>query len=180
MGGIGSGRQPDVYSGTVEECLQIDVNKLVAQGAVGPHRHTKGQISWESLLSNTSSIGYEAQCYGKNGHVDLLYETYSILYGKRTISYRIDLHTTKPHFGGVRWWFICPNEDCHTMVAKLYQIPDGDYFLCRTCNNLTYQSCRDSHKNDEIYRQIAVDTGMSISGVKQHLRNSALQLASIC
>jgi hypothetical protein len=45
---------------------------------------------------------------------------------------------TRPHFGGVRWWFRCV---CGLRVGRLY-LPRATAapFACRTCHNLTYRS----------------------------------------
>jgi hypothetical protein len=40
-------------------------------------------------------------------------------------------------------------------VGKLYLPPDGLYFGCRHCYELTYRSCQESHKGDRLYRFIA-------------------------
>jgi hypothetical protein len=148
MGGIGSGRKAEVYSGTVEESLQLDVNKFAREGVIKPHGQASGIIAWERLIGQTPSIGYEVQCYGENGHIRLQYTASCLAMGKRVVNYDVELFTTKPNYGCVRWWFICPNQECNKMVVKLYQPPGTEYFLCRTCHNLTYQSCRNSGKTN--------------------------------
>jgi len=51
---------------------------------------------------------------------------------------RFDLVRTRPHFGGVRWWFRCR---CGLRVGRLYLPPSGGpTFACRTCHALTYRS----------------------------------------
>jgi len=171
MGGLGSGRPPDVYSGTVEECLSLDVNRFAREGSIGKGCQASGIISWDGPLGIKSSIGFEAQCFMKNGYMRLQYTVSSFAMGEQVVNYNVELITTKPHLGGVRWWFICPNQDCEKMVAKLYQPPGARYFLCRTCQNLTYTSCRDSHKYDSYYKQIAADTGLDIKLVRRISKN---------
>jgi hypothetical protein len=53
----------------------------------------------------------------------------------------ITLKATPLRFGGVRWWFLCP--DCSRRCAKLYLPPRRD-FACRHCHDLTYRSCNSS------------------------------------
>jgi hypothetical protein len=59
----------------------------------------------------------------------------------------VELHVrfcaTRPHFGGVRWWFSCPH--CGSRVAKLYLPPGRSRFACRTCHGLTYR-LRQEHR----------------------------------
>ena len=52
--------------------------------------------------------------------------------------YKVSLVATPCSFGGVRYWFICP--DCFKRVGGLYLAPSKCYFKCRKCNNLTYHS----------------------------------------
>ena len=56
----------------------------------------------------------------------------------RNYEYTISLQTTKPHLGGLRWWFTCPL--CRRRAQKLYHPPGGDRFGCRDCHKLTYAS----------------------------------------
>lgn len=72
----------------------------------------------------------------------------------------VDLDKTRPHFGGVRYWFICPS--CKRRVAKLYVPFRHDRFLCRRCHGLTYQSSQDSHRFDKLFFGIVGDQGNDI------------------
>lgn len=61
---------------------------------------------------------------------------------KKDFDYKVPLTTTPCHFGGKRYWFICSlsvsGRYCGRRVGVLYK--DGDYFGCRHCYNLTYNS----------------------------------------
>jgi len=63
---------------------------------------------------------------------------------KTDFDYRIPLTTTPCHFGGVRYWFICPlsrnGVDCGRWVGTLYLAGGGKYFGCRNCYDLSYES----------------------------------------
>lgn len=61
-----------------------------------------------------------------------------------SLSYTIELTTTPCNYGGIRYWFLCPQ--CGKRVAKIYRKSVGRYFVCRTCNNLTYRSCKEHDK----------------------------------
>jgi len=60
--------------------------------------------------------------------------------------YPIKLTTTPCHFGGHRYWFICPRWECgwacRRRVAKLWLPPGGDFFWCRQCYCLTHYSAQ--------------------------------------
>ena len=57
------------------------------------------------------------------------------------IKYDIRLDTTPCNYGGKRYWWLCPV--CGKRVAKLHLRPEGRYFACRSCNYLTYRSCKE-------------------------------------
>ena len=133
---MGSGREAEVYSGTVEESLHLDVNLLVREGTIRKQCQTSGEISWTRFGSTTSAIGYEAVCELDTGYLRLHYTISHLVLGENDIAYYVDLITTKPNYGGVRWWFVCPGQDCDIMVGKLYQPPGANYFLCRTCQQI--------------------------------------------
>ena len=73
---------------------------------------------------------------------------------KRQIDYKVSLVTTQPHFGGLRWWFACPNAQCGRRVSKLYRPPGEDYFLCRHCHNLVYRSSQEHDKKMDGYLRL--------------------------
>lgn len=54
----------------------------------------------------------------------------------------IPIVTTRPHFGGERFWFKC---ECGRRVAKLYLPLFQKEFCCRWCYNLTYRSAQTHH-----------------------------------
>jgi len=57
---------------------------------------------------------------------------------RRPINYRVKLVSTPCRYGGKRWWFLCPNRNCGRRNSILYEC--GDYFVCRTCAGLHYES----------------------------------------
>ena len=97
-----------------------------------------------------------------------------IIDGTEKMDYQVLLATTTPNYGGLRWWFVCPNPKCQRRVGKLYDAPGSKYFLCRICQDLTYTSCQESHQFDGLLPEIARDTGMSIEEVKEALRRGDL------
>lgn len=67
---------------------------------------------------------------------------------KTDLDYKIQLATTPCHFGGVRYWFICPlaknGRYCGRRTGTLYLASGGKYFGCRDCYNLSYESRNES------------------------------------
>jgi len=76
---------------------------------------------------------------------------------QKELKYDVRLTTTRPRFGGLRWWFLCPllsdGRPCGRRVGKLYLPPRGRYFGCRQCHNLTYKSCQEHDKRVDFLRK---------------------------
>ncbi len=149
---------------TVEECKSIDIFSFGRRDLFcGFVRQT---IQWRNNFGEiTSSIGVNVSTdeeKPEDNYVRLYYtQTDSSSNKKRELDYKIELVTTPCNFGGKRYWFICPlvidKKPCQRRVAKLY-LPSGrQYFGCRHCYNLTYESCRESHKRERLYRIIGGD-----------------------
>ena len=56
-------------------------------------------------------------------------------YNGKQYRYDIRLTTTRPHFGGIRYWWLCPR--CGKRVAVLYC---AGYCVCRHCIGVKYQT----------------------------------------
>lgn len=57
--------------------------------------------------------------------------------GQPVTPYLVRWAVTRPHFGGRRYWWLCPQ--CGRRCAYLY---GGPLFLCRVCHGLTYESAQ--------------------------------------
>ena len=81
----------------------------------------------------------------------------------REMDYVVHLVSALPHFGGVRWYFLCPlvheGRPCLHRGEKLYLPPGGLYFGCRKCYDLTYTSSQESHQFDGLFKALAADMG---------------------
>lgn len=62
---------------------------------------------------------------------------YRLVSTNETLAYNVPLLTTRPNYGGVKWWFGCPA--CRRRVRKLYLPPGHKYFVCRRCYRLAYE-----------------------------------------
>ena len=155
MGGPGSGR---FYrwekKATVEESRVLDVSRLYHEDLLGWDRHWLGSWIWRDAETGerTSSIGMEIDTLDRTRPWLRVYYTTTFRWkGEKVDSdYKIPLQTTRPHFGGYRWWLTCPlvvgGRPCLRRVRKLYIPPSGLYFGCRQCYDLTYRSCQESDK----------------------------------
>ena len=69
------------------------------------------------------------------------------------VAQEIQLDSTSPNYGGVRWWFLCPK--CGRRVALLHRPSYTHHFFCRHCYNLTYSSIQCSNTRGYALRKNA-------------------------
>ena len=136
---------------TVEECYDVSIAWLKKHDYFGGI--CSGGITWTNRWSGyVSSIGLTVCTLGDRPHVRFQYTNTRRSTGEKTeIDYKVPLVTTPCHFGGVRWWFICPATKngvrCGRRVGKLYCPQGGMYYACRHCHDLSYDSRNDSPSN---------------------------------
>ena len=63
---------------------------------------------------------------------------------------KVYLVPTRPHFGGLRWWFMCPH--LNRRVRKLYLPRSGRHFWSRHAYELAY-ACQRETKFDRALRR---------------------------
>jgi len=154
MGGMESGIQ--YWLGkktTTEECRSLDVNELARDSVfrVG----SKGVLYWWSVGETgtpSASIRFRVLC----NHNQRFFQIHYRWNDTGNVSQSILLQTTRPNFGGIRWWFECPHvvrgDPCARRVGKLYL--KNRFFACRNCHDLTYRSCQQSHRVKQLARRI--------------------------
>ena len=180
MGGSGSGnfyhwQRPKKT--TVEDCLSIDSNRWIREGILRSRIRLLG--SWQCSYSGGKGFSLDYIVNTLDMQRPLLDLAYSgVRPGEReprNESYTLRLTTTRPRFGGLRWWFICPlvldGCPCGRRVGKLYLPPRGHYFGCRDCHALTYTSCQESGKPDPVYASLAAGTGWNPRRVERLMRH---------
>lgn|SRR5262245_24565470 len=183
MGGPGSGNRWGRWptKRRVEECESIDTAYLRLQGWLRPGAVTAGTLSWASNWGKGSTIGCTADLSTPQDPVVRVSYTLS----GELIAYRIALTTTRPQYGGMRWWFLCPlvvrGVPCRRRVRKVYRV--GKYFGCRHCHDLTYRS-RQEHdpRVSRLMKNSALIRAMMESGDARHSLlaiKAALSLAQL-
>jgi hypothetical protein len=133
MGGLGSGER-ETKKRTVEECWALDAATLFRRGVPG------NSITWTNSVGVRTLLG--ACWFGFEGSARALHLFVKAgPVGNETAigEMAIRLVTTRPHFGGMRWWFRC---SCGLRSRVLYLPQDARYFRCRTCHGLTYASAQ--------------------------------------
>jgi hypothetical protein len=173
MGGPGSGRRGwHDKKTTVEECLILSAGKLARDGIIAQSPDS-GWLWWTNTATGerTASAGYSRLIHGDLVILQLRYTVTRRDGEKVDINESIVLQATPLAVGSRRWWFTCPlvvnGRACGRRVGKLYLPPGGSYFGCRHCHALTYTSCRESHRYDRLFRNLANETGVDARLVKQ-------------
>lgn len=151
MGGYGSTRWScHSKKDAVEDCSSLDINRWMREGGLRQGIHTFGGWHWYNSYTNekTSSIGYEVNTLDSAFSWVRLFYTFTRT--GESMDYKIRLTTTRPNFGGLRWWFICPllvsGRACNRRVSKIHLPFGGRYYGCRHCYDLTYKSSQESDK----------------------------------
>jgi len=182
MGGFGSGKWSDVCcrKQSVELCREINIKFLKDNGFLNANK--TGNIRWNnSAGQELGSVIVESLLSDDNDKTPLVVLQYEVLSSggtEKSFKYQVELTQTPCHYGGLRWWFVCPAVKdgiyCGDRVGKLYLPPAGEYFGCRKCYDLTYESCQKSHKYDRILDHIPENMDLSELNVNQVLRLACL------
>jgi hypothetical protein len=141
MGGFGSGRRGGYP--TSESTFRIDIDALRRHRMIrlgvrgGCVMHFSGH--WHDL-----DVECETHIDGPwNGWVRLKYEMTDYWTNEPLeIDDKIFLATSRPPFGGLRWWFVCPR--LNRRVRKLYLPLGGRHFWSRRAYRLAYASQRET------------------------------------
>ena len=149
MGGYGSGRRGG--GPTVEDALKLDIDWMMGWGGIQPGDHVTGEMPLR-LYYDQIDVKFESDTRnGRHGWLRLRYQMTDYWSGEEMeIDDKVYLATTRPHFGGLRWWFICPQQN--RRVRALYLPLGGVHFWCRRAHRLDYASQRESEYNRAIRR----------------------------
>ena len=176
MGGPGSGWR-GTKKDAVEDGLVLSVFDLVRKKALVPGSWTRGSWIWRHGYGGAedqaiATIGYEANLAAPEAAWLRLH--YRV--NGEPVDYRVRLTTTRPHYGGLRWWFLCPivrpDGGAPRRVAKLHLPPGGKYFGSRAAHGLTYRSCQESGKFDRLFRALAEQMGTDEATVRAALKEA--------
>jgi hypothetical protein len=177
MGGSGSGNHDHWWrhgkKTAVEDCLSIDASRWKRQGILKAGVRLSGSWRWTYRSGSGFTVNFEVDTLDLScPFVRLWYSwVWTSTQQQGSDDYRVRLTATRPRFGGLRWWFVCPlivdGRPCGRRVGKLYLPPRSRYFGCRHCHELTYTSCQERHKHDRLYRFMARNLGEDFETVKR-------------
>ena len=182
MGGTGSGRWTyHIKKRTVEECWVMGISEIARVVDLSKPGSFSGSL--RPIKPATGKRMSPVRCTLKVGGdgTPLLGLSYAVSVWRDPedrVDEAIRLQTTQPNFGGMRWWFSCPRivdgKECGRRVGKLYLPPEGRYFACRLCLDLTYESCQKSHRYDGLFALVAGEaSGEAFEAVKRAFSHQA-------
>ena len=131
---------------TVEDCRSVSISFLKKHDYLSEPCCKSGIIFWKNWLGEqTSSIGIMVSTLYGDNYVRFQYTITKWSTGEKIkCDYKVQLTTTPCHFGGIRYWFICPlnknGVNCGRRVGVLFCAPGANYYGCRHCFDLTYES----------------------------------------
>lgn len=158
MGGLGSGRfgvrdKKDL----VEDCLVLRVSDLLRHG-LNPKVSCSGTISTLSPVTGETIGSFEFTLTA--GNADPVFQLRYFVGWEgmsENVCQSFPFSRSRPNFGGVRWWFLCPlvvnGKPCRRRVSKLYLPYARSLFGCRHCHQLTYQSVQTHDKRLKIIKE---------------------------
>ena len=143
MGGSGSTRWAGHdKAATVEDSYVLDAADLTRKSLLPKEPAFRFlNLTWSSVPSGRelASIGFVVDTRDTREPFARLH--YQVNGNPK--DYRVRLESSRPPFGGLRWWWRCPVVTCGRRVLKLYLPPGGGVFACRSCHRLTYTSVQE-------------------------------------
>jgi hypothetical protein len=102
---------------------------------------------------------------GTSLQVNFMKSTFQTTGSSRHVRQTIAFATTKPRFGGTRWWFVCPSTG--KRVGRLHLPPGATEFLSRRAHGLTYAcqtedfDARAVRRSRKLMARLGADAGPS-------------------
>lgn len=148
MGGYGSGQRDG--RPTAGASRRVDLAWMMRSGLAAEGQERAGTLRWSCGGNSAGSIGYRALMRDEGQERLILSYTRGEGDDAERVEQTVWLTFTEPHFGGKRWWMICPYRGHR--VGKLYMPPGGDRFASRQAWRLGYQSQRDAPRDKPFER----------------------------
>lgn len=132
--------------GTAEETKRIELAWLRRHNYLGGY--FGGTLSWSSNGEPTGQINVRINT-SEEPNIIFDYKVRSNSASEwREVKYSFPMTSVPCGYGGKKWFFVCSLSRngvyCGKRARNLYLA--GDYFGCRTCANLSYQSCNESKR----------------------------------
>jgi hypothetical protein len=139
---------------SVEDCLRLDTASDAVRSRLRLGCVSSGRWTWSRDGEPFAVVGYTVN--GLRGERLALELEYRI--SGRPVRQFITLVQTSPHYGGIRWWFLCPTElarGVERRVRCLYLPLGQSHFAGRVAHKLNYESQKVSSLARTISRLLA-------------------------
>jgi len=167
----------------VEQCRAIAVEALQRDGVFASPSGNNWRLYWLDAYGNTDAfLDYSvvqsdegmALCLGR-----AVYDLPRII--ELSGENRVQITSSRPHFGGKRFWFRCPlvreGKTCGRRVGRLYLPPGQHVFGCRLCHNLIHRSAR---KHDaRVYKLARDPAAWKAAAADKRVRMKSLAASAI-
>jgi hypothetical protein len=147
MGGYGSGWQ-GTKKDVVDHCVALSIKELIRARALVPDSYKRGTLVG-GYGASESCVSFEYESELRLDGTGSLFLRY--IGAGRRFCHWVSLRSTAPHFGGRRWWFVCPLKGIR--AAKLYLPAGATNFASRKAYDLTYRSCQSSWRLERVRRR---------------------------
>lgn len=148
---------------TTDDLLQLSIGWLKKHNYLRENTIIYGKLIWKRTCSwgdtkEIASLMCMSNFNGEKRNITLAYR-YG---GNEDINLNLPVVCTSPHFGGKRYWFLCPK--CGKKVAFLY---GGKYFWCRDCHNLSYPTQQMGFMSRMLERSRKYENRVTDNGLKK-------------
>ena len=133
---------------TVEDSNKIELSWLKSKGFLVGFKG--GNIQWSRNGEPTGNINIQVDTYSESPNIKFDYKVrpHGSTEEWQNISFSFRLESLPCRFGGKKWFFVCElyakGVYCGQKVRVLYMV--GNYFGCRRCANLSYDSCNQNKR----------------------------------
>lgn len=150
MGGYGSGQQGTrpvaEQSSPLPIGLVAPVLRTLAPGGFATGR----SVRWRWSNGDIAAVAQYSVSCAASGQITVWL---AYLVGERIVSDPIAVVTTCPQYGGLRYWWSCP--DCGGRAGVLYCPSRRHLWRCRQCYQVTYASSNASGRQRALEWRVA-------------------------
>lgn len=120
--------------------MRIDLRRMLRNRQAIAGACSKGTLNWTCGGEPSGSVGYTADMRDLDNAILTLNYIWGDGADAERVEQRIMLSCTTPHYGGRRWWMICPYSARRVLI--LYKPHNGDRFASREVWRVQYRSQR--------------------------------------
>ena len=140
---------------------------MLRKGLAVPGRNVRGTLRWNRGGEPAGSISYETDMADLDNACLILRYTRGSGADAEKVEQIVRLECTFPHYGGRRWWMICPYRGGR--CAKLFLPGNGDRFASRKAWRMGYKIQRVERRDrpfealSKIQRRLGCNEGWGVS-----------------